>query len=47
MHEAMHLQKETAGMFKMLVAICMMPGNEDTWTVCVTVYNKAESLQGC
>jgi hypothetical protein len=44
MHEAMHLKKEEAGTLKMLVATCKMPGNEDTWTECVTVYDKAGSL---
>jgi hypothetical protein len=36
MHEAMHLKKEAESYFKMLVAICMVPGVEDTWTECVS-----------
>jgi len=47
MHEGMHLKKEAAGTFKILVDTCLMPGVEDTWTGCVTGYDKAGSLQGC
>ena len=43
-HEAMHIKKEAAGSFKILVATCMMPGVEDAWTECVTVYGKAGSI---
>jgi len=43
MYVAMHLKKEAAVSFKMLVATYMMPGDECTWTVCVTAYDKAGS----
>ena len=45
MHVAMQLKKEVTGSFRMLllVATCMTPGDEDTWTGCVTVHDKAGS----
>jgi len=36
MHVAMHLQKEAAVSFKMLVATCMMPGDEESVSQHVT-----------